>query len=182
VTAGERVRLSRFLSLVLRHRPERVGIELDAAGWVAVEELVAACRRHGVELDAALLAELVRESDKQRFVLSDDGRRIRAQQGHSVPVDLGYAPAAPPETLFHGTVEKFLASIRARGLLAGSRHHVHLSPDRETAVRVGSRRGRPVVLLVRAAEMAAAGFSFSQSGNGVWLTERVPPEYLEFPD
>src|SRR5438067_2105819 len=121
--------ISKFLSLVLRHKPEEVGIVLDAAGWVGVEEVLAACGRHGVAITRAELDEIVAGSDKQRFAFSDDGARIRASQGHSVQVELGYEPADPPPTLYHGTVEKFLPSIRENGILKGERHHVHLSPD-----------------------------------------------------
>jgi putative RNA 2'-phosphotransferase len=179
---ADRVKKSRYLTRALRHRPERIGIVLDEAGWVSVAELCAACTRHGVAIDAAELAEIVRESDKQRFALSDDGLFVRAQQGHSVEVDLGYEPAEPPELLFHGTVHKVLAAIREQGISRGSRHHVHLSPDRETALRVGGRRGKPVVLVVHARRMASDGFVFMKSGNDVWLTEHVPPQYLDAED
>lgn len=175
-------RVSKFLSRVLRHDPGRIGIVLDAAGWTEVAALLEAARAHGVELSRAELEELVATSDKQRFALSDDGLRIRANQGHSVEVELELPPAAPPECLFHGTVAAFLPSIRAAGLIRGKRHHVHLSADRETATRVGARRGRPVVLVVHAAAMAAAGHTFYCSANGVWLVDAVPPEFLEFPE
>ena len=127
----------------------------------------------------AELDEIVATSDKQRFAFSDDGRRIRASQGHSVEVDLGYHPAEPPDVLFHGTVEKFLPSIREQGLLKGTRHHVHLSPDEETAHKVGQRRGKPVILKVNASEMYTAKFAFFVTPNAVWLTEHVPPQYIE---
>jgi len=178
---GDRER-SRFLSYVLRHHPDAAGVTPDGQGWVTVDELRAGCARAGRPLTRAELQRIVRESDKQRFAFSPDGTRIRASQGHSVPVDLGYAPATPPAELFHGTVERFLPAIRARGLDKGSRHHVHLSRTRATAVAVGGRRGRPVVLIVRSAEMAAAGYPFYESANGVWLTEAVPPQFLRFPD
>jgi putative RNA 2'-phosphotransferase len=170
--------VSKFLSLVLRHRPEIAGIHLDDEGWVSVEELIAGCVRCGMPLDADALQDLVRTNDKQRFALSDDGSRIRASQGHTVKVSLGYEPVEPPEVLFHGTVSRFLDSIRAEGLLRGQRHHVHLSETRETAVKVGSRRGRPVVLTVRAGEMHGAGFVFFRSDNGVWLTDHVPAGFV----
>lgn len=179
MTSRERVEKSRFLSRALRHRPERIGIVLDAAGWVAVDELCAACARHGVAIDRDELFRIVQESDKQRFALSPDGRRIRAQQGHSVDVELGYEPLPPPELLFHGTIGKLLPAISELGLLRGRRHHVHLSADRETASRVGGRRGKPVILTVQAGRMHTDGFVFLKSGNGVWLTEHVPPAYLE---
>lgn len=177
--ASRAVHLSKLLSLVLRHRPDELGLVLDAGGWVEVDDLRAALAARGEVVSAADLTELVRTSDKQRFALSSDGRRIRAQQGHSVPVELGYAPAAPPEVLFHGTVARFLPSIRTRGLLKGRRHHVHLSETEDTASRVGGRRGAPVVLRVRAAEMAAAGHAFFQTPNRVWLTDHVPPGFID---
>ena len=132
-------------------------------------------------LTRAELEAIVATSDKQRFALSSDGTRIRANQGHSVEVDLALAPATPPERLYHGTVERALGGIRAHGLVRGARHHVHLSADLATATKVGARRGRPVVLVVRAAEMAAAGYAFFRSDNGVWLVEHVPVEFLDLP-
>jgi putative RNA 2'-phosphotransferase len=169
---------SKFLSLVLRHKPETIGLKLDEAGWTDVEELLAACARHGKRLTREGLDRIVAENDKKRFAFSDDGQRIRASQGHSVKVDLGYSPAEPPETLYHGTAPQFLDSIRAEGLRAGQRHHVHLSRDRETASRVGQRRGKPVILCVAAGRMHREGHAFFISANGVWLTETVPPSYL----
>jgi uncharacterized protein (TIGR02452 family) len=174
------VRVSKFLSLVLRHDPARIGITLDDAGWTDVDALLAACTAHGVAITRGELAAIVASSDKQRFALSADGERIRANQGHSVEVDLQLPPAAPPATLFHGTVEPALASIRIEGLVRGKRHHVHLSRDLETASRVGARRGKPVLLTIRAADMAAAGHVFYCSANGVWLVEHVPPEFIVF--
>jgi putative RNA 2'-phosphotransferase len=174
------VRASKFLSLVLRHDPARIGISLDDAGWTDVSGLLAACARHGYPLTREELAGIVATSDKQRFALSPDGERIRANQGHSVDVDLQLAPADPPATLFHGTIESAIASIRTQGLLRGQRHHVHLSSDIATATRVGGRRGKPVVLTIRAADMAAAGHVFYCSANGVWLVDHVPPTYIDF--
>jgi putative RNA 2'-phosphotransferase len=172
-------RISKFLSLVLRHEPARIGITLDSGGWTDVEALIAACAGHGVRFSRAELDAVVASSDKQRFAFSADGARIRANQGHSVAVDLALAPATPPDVLYHGTVDRFLASIRARGLVKGERHHVHLAADHDTAVKVGARRGKPVVLVVRAAAMVAAGHTFFVSANGVWLTDHVPPAFLE---
>lgn len=178
-TKGRRhVRVSKFLSLVLRHEPERIGIKLDSAGWVDVQELLDACRREGIPIDLEELKDVVATNPKQRFAFSEDGLRIRASQGHSVPVDLGYQPEAPPETLYHGTARRGLASILKQGLVRGQRHHVHLSTTPETAVKVGQRHGRPVVLEVRAGQMHRDGHVFYLSDNGVWLTEHVPPEYL----
>lgn len=178
----ERTKLSKFLSYVLRHRPDAIGLELDDAGWVEVATLIAKSQADGMRFSRAELEEVVAASPKQRFALSEDGLRIRANQGHSVDVELGYEPAEPPEQLFHGTVASALEGIRLRGLARMQRHHVHLSPDRETAAKVGQRRGRPVILTVRALDMHRAGFAFFLSQNGVWLTERVPPEFLDYPD
>jgi putative RNA 2'-phosphotransferase len=179
MNAEQTKRLSKFLSLVLRHEPETIGIELDAAGWVQVDRLLEAMHAHGRPVTREQLELVVATSDKQRFALSDDGVRIRANQGHTVDVELGYQPAEPPEILFHGTPEKFVASILAGGLHRGERHHVHLSPTEETARAVGSRRGRPVILRIRAREMQAAGHAFFHTPNGVWLTEHVPPRYID---
>lgn len=174
-----RTRVSKFLSFVLRHRPDSIGIELDDAGWVEVETLLRRSQASGTAIARAELEEVVATSPKRRFALSEDGLRIRASQGHSVEVELGYQPATPPEQLFHGTVASALESIRAQGLTRMARHHVHLSPDRATATNVGQRRGAPIVLTVRAGQMHRAGFVFYVSANGVWLTEHVPPEFLD---
>ncbi len=177
-----RTRLSKRLSYVLRHRPDSIGLVLDDAGWIAVDALLDALRADGLRVTRAEVHEVVATSPKQRFALSPDGARIRANQGHSVGVELGYAPATPPDQLFHGTVATVLDRIRASGLQRMQRHHVHLSPDLATATAVGQRRGRPVILVVRAFAMHQAGFSFYVSDNGVWLTEHVPVDYLVFPD
>jgi putative RNA 2'-phosphotransferase len=175
------VRLSKFLSLVLRHEPERIGINLDPEGWVAVEDLLAAAARAGKPISREQLDLVVATNDKKRFAFSPDGARIRASQGHSVEVDLGLPPVVPPERLFHGTATRFLDSIRAEGLRPQSRQHVHLSPDEETAVKVGQRHGKPVVLVVFAGAMHHEGHLFFRSENGVWLTAEVPVRYLEVP-
>ena len=174
-------RLSKFLSYVLRHRPDEVGLELDASGWVDVDELIRKCHAAGRSFDRERLEDLVAASDKQRFAFDRTGTRIRASQGHSVDVELGYEPQRPPARLYHGTVARMLEAIREKGLLKMERHHVHLSADRRTATAVGGRRGKPVILIIRAQAMHEAGHSFSCSANGVWLTERVPPEFIEFP-
>jgi putative RNA 2'-phosphotransferase len=174
------VRVSKFLSLVLRHQPARIGIELDRAGWVDVSVLLAACRAHGFPVTREELGAVVRENDKQRFAFNEDGTRIRASQGHSVGVELGYAPLAPPPVLYHGTATRLLASIRARGLSKGGRHHVHLSADAATAAKVGARHGEPHVIEVASGRMHADGYEFYRSDNGVWLTEHVPAKYLVF--
>jgi putative RNA 2'-phosphotransferase len=172
------VRTSKRLSYVLRHRPASIGITLDAAGWVAVEELLPALAAHGLRLSRADLDAVVAGNDKQRFAYDETGTRIRASQGHSVAVDLGYEVAVPPAELFHGTVDRFLPAILAEGLRPGRRHAVHLSPDVATARSVGRRRGRPVVLRVDAAGLAAEGARFTRSANGVWLVDAVPPRRL----
>ena len=177
----QRTRTSKFLSLVLRHEPHRIGLQLDANGWASVEELLSSSRRHGVPLDRTDLEEIVATNDKKRFSFSDDGQRIRANQGHSVPVELGYSATVPPARLYHGTATRFLESIRSKGLSKGERHHVHLSKDPETARKVGQRHGKPVVLTVSAEAMQRAGHIFFLSENGVWLTEHVPAEFIEFP-
>lgn len=176
------VRSSKFLSHVLRHKPERIGITLDQAGWTSVDDLIEKANQHGIFLTRERLCEVVRDNDKQRFALSEDRERIRANQGHTVPVDLGLTPQTPPELLYHGTATRFLSAIREQGLLPRRRRHVHLSLDAVTARSVGSRYGKPVVLIVRAGMMHAAGHVFFRSKNGVWLTARVAPEYIEFPD
>ena len=173
---GPDVRLSKRLAYVLRHDPGSVGVALDPQGWADVDALLAALARTGPSVSRADLERVVAGSDKQRFAL--EGGRIRAQQGHSVPVDLGLAPVAPPETLFHGTVARSLPAILAEGLRPQGRHHVHLSPDVVTARAVGSRRGRPVVLEVAAGRLSRAGQAFYRSGNGVWLVDAVPPDAL----
>ena len=172
------VRISRRLSLVLRHRPESIGVTLDSAGWVAVDELLAALAAHGTRISRAGLDAVVAGNDKSRFAFDPAGTRIRASQGHTVPVELGYAPVPPPAVLYHGTVAASLDSIFRTGLRPGRRHDVHLSADRPTAQKVGARRGRPVVLAVDAPRMAADGHEFRRSANGVWLTAAVPAEYL----
>lgn len=172
------VKTSKFLSLVLRHEPDKLGLKLDPAGWVAVEDLLAACHTHGIALSRELLTAVVAQNDKQRFSFDENGTHIRANQGHSVEIELGYTPAVPPELLYHGTATRFLASIRQQGLLKGARYHVHLSADIETATRVGQRHGQPVILTVQAAAMAEDGLTFYLSTNGVWLTEYVPIAYL----
>lgn len=175
---SDHVRLSKFLSLVLRHEPHKAGLTLDAAGWVEVDALLRGCTAAGKEITRAQLETIVAESDKQRFAFSEDRKRIRANQGHSIEVELEYAPAEPPEVLYHGTADRFLESIRAQGLLKGRRHHVHLSAERGVALEVGRRHGRPVVIVVAAATMGRAGHVFFRSANGVWLTERVPVEFM----
>ena len=175
-------RISKFMSLVLRHQPERAGLELDDAGWTCVSDLLAAMQRTKHKIDREQLEKVVAENDKQRFEFSEDGQRIRARQGHSVTVDLGYPEATPPEILHHGTPTQFLDPIRREGLTKQKRHHVHLHQDGELAASVGQRRGKPVVLTIEAARMADAGYKFFVSENDVWLTDHVPPEFIRMPE
>lgn len=172
------VKVSKYLSKHLRHQPERIGLTLDEAGWVEIDTLIAAAATHGFRFTRDELDHVVATNDKRRFAV--EGTRIRASQGHSVEVDLGLSPAAPPACLYHGTIAGHLDAIRAEGLRPMNRHAVHLSPDRETATRVGARRGRPVVLAVDAGAMHRDGHVFQVSANGVWLTQAVPVRYLRF--
>jgi putative RNA 2'-phosphotransferase len=170
--------LSRFLSYVLRHAPEAIGIDLAPGGWVHVDELIARCAAAGRVFDRSELDEVVAGDSKRRFTVSPDGARIRAAQGHSVPVDLGLMPVEPPAVLFHGTATRFLETILQEGLKPQRRKQVHLSPDAATAEAVGRRHGKPVVLTVDSHAMHQAGFTFFQADNGVWLTDHVPARYL----
>ncbi|MEU3981502.1 RNA 2'-phosphotransferase [Streptomyces sp. NPDC026672] len=174
------VKVSKYLAKHLRHQPERIGLVLDEGGWVEIDVLLAAAAAHGFRVGREELDHVVAVNDKRRFAV--EGTRIRASQGHTVEVDLGLPPATPPAYLYHGTVARSLDSIRASGLTPMSRHDVHLSADRETATRVGARRGRPVVLSVDAGAMHRDGHVFHISANGVWLTRSVPVRYLRFPD
>ncbi|MEU6746036.1 RNA 2'-phosphotransferase [Actinomadura nitritigenes] len=174
--ARRTVKISKYLAKHLRHRPERIGLTLDAGGWASVPDLLDAAARHGFPFTRAELEHVVAVNDKRRYAL--DGDRIRAVQGHSIDVDLGLPAVPPPELLYHGTTEAAAPAIRREGLRRMDRHAVHLSPDTETARRVGARRGRPVVLVVEAGRMAADGHEFRVSANGVWLADAVPPEYL----
>jgi putative RNA 2'-phosphotransferase len=175
------VEISKFLSLVLRHRPAKIGLSLDEGGWAQVDDLLAAAQRAGISLDRDTLQQVVAHNDKQRFSFSADHSKIRANQGHSISVDLGLEPLAPPELLFHGTATRFLASIKAQGLIPRGRQYVHLSPDEPTAIKVGQRHGQPIVLTIQAGRMYADGLTFYRSANGVWLTDNVPVDYIVFP-
>jgi putative RNA 2'-phosphotransferase len=172
------VRTSKYLSKHLRHQPGRLGVELEPGGWVRVDDLLAACRRNGMEISVAELEEVVARNDKRRFGFDASRTRIRANQGHSVSVDLQLAAATLPAVLFHGTHPRAVDAIMREGLLPQGRHHVHLSADVPTASRVGARRGKPVVLEVAAAAMSADAFEFFLADNGVWLADTVPPRYL----
>ncbi|WP_328607667.1 RNA 2'-phosphotransferase [Amycolatopsis sp. NBC_00345] len=173
-----RTRISKRLSLHLRHDPAAIGLTLDPAGWAEVDSLLACLSRHGVPVTRAELTEVVTHNAKRRFAFDDSGSRIRASQGHSVALDLGLTAATPPDTLYHGTATRFAAAIFAEGLRPMRRHAVHLSATAETARTVGARHGTPLVLHVDARAMAAAGHEFQVSANAVWLTASVPPEFL----
>ncbi len=175
---ADHVRFSKTLSLWLRHQPDVAGLKLDAQGWTDVNSVLAALVRTGLPGDIEALLEMVEQSDKQRFELSPDLERIRARQGHSISVDLALAPTAPPLTLYHGTVERFLNAIMREGLQKMRRHHVHLSADVETARKVGIRRGMPVILEIDTAGMLLEQHAFFVTSNGVWLTESVPARFL----
>jgi putative RNA 2'-phosphotransferase len=181
LSKSQEIRISKFLSLVLRHEPQTINIVLDANGWVDVDELIQKVNKKGIHLDLESLQQVVANNDKKRFAFNEDRSRIRASQGHSVDVELGYEAKQPPEFLYHGTAIQNLDSIRQKGLLKGSRHHVHLSQEPETATKVGSRHGKPVVLTVQSGEMHRAGIAFFQSANGVWLTDTVGASFIHFP-
>ena len=173
--------ISKFISLVLRHKPEEIGVTLDEHGWANVDELIAGIAKTQ-PFDMSMLEEIVRTDEKQRYSFNEDKTLIRANQGHSIPVDVELEQKTPPELLYHGTGEKYAASIDAQGLIPKSRLYVHLSPDYDTAVKVGSRHGKPVVYTVAAGEMQKNGHAFYQSVNGVWLTKNVPVEFLRKED
>ena len=168
---------SKFLSLILRHKPQVIGLELDEHGWADVDELIRRVNRKR-PLDFATLEQIVATDEKQRYSFSADKKLIRANQGHSIPVDVELAELEPPTILFHGTGEKSVASIKLHGLLKMSRLYVHLSADEETARKVGQRHGTPKIFVVDAKKMFGDGFKFFRSVNGVWLTEHVPAKYL----
>lgn len=176
----QREETSKFLSYILRHEPQAIGIQLDSEGWADLDELIQRAASHGRMLERQDILEIVATSDKKRFALSPDDSHIRANQGHSTStVAIEHEQKAPPALLYHGTASRFLDSIRAQGLVPGARHHVHLSAERQTAVEVGRRYGSPVVLEIDAGEMHRQGFGFFQADNGVWLTERVPVVFLK---
>ena len=175
----EIVKVSKFLSYVLRHKPDSIGLQLNAQGWASVDELIECARKQGKQLTRERIAQAVRDNDKQRFSLSEDGDRIRANQGHSVQIDLSLAAETPPDVLYHGTATRFLPSIQAKGLTRQSRHHVHLSADLQTAEKVGKRHGKLVILVIDAKKMSADGHQFYCSENGVWLTDAVAPMYFK---
>ncbi len=167
------------MSLALRHQPSAIGITLDEEGWVLTQDLIDGVNKKGIRLNMEILKTVVSENDKKRFTFNDDESKIRANQGHSVDIDLKLEAVEPPDVLYHGTVSKFMKSIREKGLVKGSRQHVHLSHEKETAIKVGSRRGVPTILVVNAKLMHDAGYQFYRSDNGVWLTDEVPARFIE---
>jgi len=172
------VTISKFLSKHLRHQPEALGLTLETGGWVKVDDLLSACQHYGFPITISELEKVVDTDNKQRYSFDETGEKIRANQGHSTQVEMDFQEVTPPSTLYHGTVEKFMDAILAEGLKKMNRHYVHLSRDLETATKVGSRRGKPVILEVDAGAMHAVGYKFYCSANGVWLTDAVPAFYL----
>lgn len=172
-------KLSVFISLVLRHKPDEAHITLDEHGWANVEELLAGINDTGRKIDMEILEEIVRTDNKQRYSFNEDKTLIRANQGHSIPVDVELEEKQPPQFLYHGTADRFLESIMIEGLKPMSRLYVHLSKDEETAVKVGKRHGKPVVLKINAEEMYRDGKKFYLSQNGVWLTKYIEKKYIE---
>jgi len=170
--------ISKFLSLVLRHQPEKLNLSLDTAGWTEVNDLLQKLNNKGYEVDRAKLEEVVATNDKQRFAFSKDGTKIRANQGHSIPIALEYAPTKPPAILYHGTALKNKESILQSGITKHKRHHVHLSADKSTATNVGQRHGKPIIFVINTEQMHKDGILFYRSDNGVWLTDEVHPKYL----
>lgn len=172
------ISVSKYLAKYLRHAPGELGMTLRPGGWVPVDDLLAAAESHGFSISYDELVDCVETNDKQRYAFDESGELIRANQGHSVEVDLQLEEREPADVLYHGTVERFLPSILEEGLVRGKRHHVHLSKDVETARKVGARRGQPVILTIDAGRMHRDGHKFFLSANGVWLTDAVPPGYL----
>lgn len=170
--------LSKLLSLILRHKPQTIGIELSKDGWTDTTVLIQKINEHGYPLNFETLVTIVETNNKKRFAFNEDRSKIRANQGHSLKVDLEYQPKSPPAELYHGTAEKYLDSIYETGLEKRNRLHVHLSKDVETAYKVGEGHGKPVTLKILAKQMHANGFVFYESDNGVWLTDEVPVKYI----
>lgn len=176
------IRTSKLLSRVLRHDPSAIGITLDSQGWADVNDLLDKLARNRRKISRDQLEHVVETNNKRRFIISEDGTRIRANQGHSIKIDLGLTPTPPPESLYHGTATRFLDSIREKGLIPGSRQYVHLSDNLQTAHQVGSRHGKPVILFVESGKMHQEGNRFYLSENGVWLTDSVPIDFITIPE
>lgn len=173
-------RISKFLSLILRHKPEKIGLQLDANGWANVAELLSKAHKNNRRFTLVELEEIVEKNDKKRFTFNEDHTMIRANQGHSLKtIDLQLEAIVPPDFLYHGTVSKFMEPIRKNGILKMNRQHVHLSKDKATATVVGNRRGKAIILSIRTGDMHRAGFTFHCSKNGVWLTNHVPAEFID---
>lgn len=172
--------IGKFISLILRHNPETIGIKLDKHGWADVSELLAGMNQKGHRIDMAMLEEIVATNNKKRYSFNEDKTKIRANQGHSIPVDVELKTVVPPDVLYHGTADRFLNEIKKKGLQKQSRNHVHLSSDWDTAVSVGKRHGCPIVLKVNTKAMYQDGYIFYLSENGVWLTEDIPIQYINF--
>ncbi|MEO5909356.1 MAG: RNA 2'-phosphotransferase [Pelobium sp.] len=179
ITEKQTNHISKFLSYVLRHHPEKIDIQLDQNGWAAIDELITKADNYGIPFDREILHHVVAKNSKKRFTFNDKLDKIRASQGHSVNIELGYTNQKPPEMLFHGTNEKSVESILNTGIEKRSRQHVHLSSDTETAIKVGKRHGKPFVFKVLATQMYMDNFQFFLADNGVWLTENVPAKYLK---
>lgn len=177
----QQTKASKFLALVLRHKPDTIGLELDVNGWASIDELIAKAGAYGKKsLDRALIEKVLRDCDKQRYKISEDGLMIRANQGHSISVQMNFKPVEPPEYLYHGTATRFIDSIRVEGLKPMSRQYVHLSADIETATKVGSRHGKPHILRINAKQMHEAGQEFYLAENGVWLSHAIAQADIEF--
>ncbi len=170
-------KLSKHLSYILRHRPDVIGLELDSQGWATIDDLVEKVTKFNLTND--LLRVVVETNDKQRYRISDDGKRIKANQGHSIDIDLDLEPVQPPHVLYHGTADRFMDTIKADGLTKQNRHHVHLSESEPVAMTVGGRHGRPVIIIISARKMYEDGFQFYKTANNVWLVDHVPPEYMD---
>ncbi|MFT4072729.1 MAG: RNA 2'-phosphotransferase [Dysgonamonadaceae bacterium] len=178
MTEQDKKRISKFLSLILRHEPDKIGLNLDVNGWANVKELIEKSKKHRYHFSMEELTEVIETNDKQRFSLNEKRTKIRANQGHSININLALSPSEPPEYLYHGTATRFLSSIMEEGITKGSRQHVHLSKDKETATKVGSRHGKVIVLTIMTSQMYKDGILFYQSDNGVWLTDYVDVKYI----
>lgn len=178
MTEQDKKRISKFLSLILRHEPDKIGLNLDVNGWANVKELIEKSKKHRYHFSMEELTEVIETNDKQRFSLNEKRTKIRANQGHSININLALSPSEPPEYLYHGTATRFFSSIMEEGIIKGSRQHVHLSKDKETATKVGSRHGKVIVLTIMTSQMYKDGILFYQSDNGVWLTDYVDVKYI----
>lgn len=178
MNAKQQTKISKRLSLILRHNPQSIGIQLDSSGWAKIDELLQALNSHGIQINHDILTQVVNDNPKKRFEFNASESQIRARQGHSLKVDLGYQPTTPPDKLYHGTPEKFLTSIFKQGLQKQQRHHVHMSEDIPLMLEVAKRRGVPSLLEINAGEMVKHGHHFFHTDNDVWLTDNIPPEFI----